>query len=1086
MTFNIIKAAHELAEAKASRFDSFFGNHRDDRVVQSSSSKRKFQEIENDWFRFPLNSIETECSRWRGTKPINEFFLSLAKCQTLTDLTLAASGDETEIAGFQAALKFINFKILRCKSNHPSLFGGQQSDESSIVKGLKIQNDQILGTVKRVLSLCKKYFREKKSQDLILNDLPKDLFVKKGIMAPALAEINATDDELILWASSLPDSLKESMTFFNFARYPNLSPEAPALLKKVFPNISFACFGNLPESLCDVTLVPTSEKGGAFNHEPEISSQGSFPIPTEEEDSEGELVIFEDEEEIPGSKGKEKVVEEAGQEEKISCIPGKVLESETYEKSISEDSCEDLIEIRTNRKILASCSSFFKHLFFGQMREASLNRVYIRDVRPSVFEACMNVLFSKADLKGLSLPVLIEVLKTAHLLELPIVIEKVKIQIIIQIENLKVTEENVQTVCQTYFDLENILKIDQDSEIENAVLLFLKRSLLEVDPSSLKDILVTLINNDLPIIKIIKFLKQESDRQVKKAKVKNTAFVSLFETFIEASLECQGKFLEELLHATSSLWKTFMTPKARLETYFRLLRNCMAFGNVPIPIQRKLFYRMLKEAASKEQEDMILNPRNTKAANARKKAFLEVTEDILGCFGIKVSSKDKDFSDRSIFSAHLFTLAYACQALPHPGKKIAQKLASLAATADDKNRDAKFLSELYKNLHWRDTGKSCRWLAVQPAYAQKLLTLLNPSLNASTHINDFLNLDSLNPVALTLSALIGFYHPLERNWSRIYLQSKKMLIIPGGPLNDLALALFGACTFHFALQDPSKKEAYFKASIAAFKKALFFNSKNSIALLYLANCYLKLGKNSKAIELFKTAGCHSVTRDNEEIIRFCLESSGEAFDLAEEIIMNEFNSSGFGSIVLPEEAFESKDLFFFNLFARFALKKMNGKLLKKAQSFLENFCLAKDYFNEETLTLLKEIYSLERLVGAISDNKKQTLGKALEIFKERSNLQLGIEALEFVSFLPNPDSSISSGSAETRAANDSLGTSGSNNHGETSLSSTSGSSVEVSTASTSGSELTDDGLSPSDSEFYDNLDVDAFLSDMPLDQSEEP
>lgn len=1064
MTFNITKAAHELAEAKTSHLERFFASLRSG-PVQPSSSKRKFQEIENDWFRLPLNSIQTECAKWQAENPINEFFLSLAKCQTLADLSLATSGDENELANFRSALRVINYKILCCKSDSPSLFGGQPCDESSIAKGLKIRNDRILSTVKRILSLCKKHFREKKNQAVILEDLPKALFEQKGVIAPAHIETAITDDELILWASSLPSSLKESVTFFNFSRYPNLSPEAPALLKKVFPNISFACFGNLPESLCDVTLVPTMEPSRAF--EPEISSQGSFPIPVEEED-EGELVIYDPEDEedlsLPGSKGKEKVVGEAGQEEKISCIPGKVLESETYEKSIIEDAPEEQIEIRTNRKILASCSSFFKQLFFGGMKEATLNRVYIREVRPHVFEACMKVLFSKTDLKEVSLPVLIEVLKTAHLLELPIVIEKVKCQIILQLETLEVTEDNVQAVCQGYFDLENILKIDQENLVENAIIIFLKKSLLEVDASSIKGLLVTFINNDLPIIKIIKFLKQESNRQVKKAKTTQpTSLKILFRTVIEASLECQGKFLEEVVQVTSSYWKSSLTPGDRLDAYFRLLRSCIPSRSIPISLKRKLFYKMLKEAVSFEHEGMILNRKNSKIGNTRKKAFLEVTNDILESFGVNVSSQTKNFSDPSQFSEHLGSLAEACQALPHPGKKIAHKLATIAVKVDDKNEKAKILAFLYKNLAWGTSGKCFDGVDVRPQYAKNLLTMMAPSLKESESINDFLNVSSANPAALSLSALIRFYHPMERDWPMIFLQTEEALKIR--PFDDLALALHGACYYHFALQDPSKKDEFYEASIENLKNALSYNSKNTIALLYLANCYFKLGKISKATDFFKTIKCNTIIRDNEDMIRFGLESSGEDFEEADRIIMAEFNLPDYGHAV-PEMAYQDKSLLSYNLFAKLALKKMNETLLKKAQFFLENFCLAKENYNEETLTLLEEIYTLKEKTGGMDASKKQALKTAFK------NIE-AISVEELISNLLHSDSSSSFGSTETTKPSDSIGTSGSNNY------------VGASNVSTLGSESADDGRD-SGFEFYDNLDVDTFFADMPLDQSEEP
>ncbi|CDR33113.1 BTB/POZ domain-containing protein [Criblamydia sequanensis] len=1066
MTFNITKAAHELAEAKTSHLERFFASPRSIRPVQSSSSKRKFQEIEIDWFRLPLNSIQTESAKWQATDAINEFFLSLAKCQTLADLSLATSGDETELASFRSALRVINYKILRCKSDNPSLFGGQPCDESLIAKGLKIRNDEVLNTVKRILSLCKKHFKEKKNQAVILKDLPKALFEQKGVIAPAHIETAITDDELILWASSLPSSLRESVTFFNFSRYPNLSPEAPALLKEVFPNISFACFGNLPESLCDVTLVPTREISEAFN--PEISSQGSFPIPVEEED-EGELVIYDPEDEqdlpLPGSKGKEKVVEEAGQEEKISCIPGKVLKSETYEKSIIEDSSEEQIEIRTNRKILASCSPFFKQLFFGGMKEAALNRVYIREVRPHVFEACMKVLFSKTDLKEVSLPVLIEVLKTAHLLELPSVIEKVKCQIILQLENLEVTEENVQAVCQGYFDLENILKIDQESLIENAIILFLKKSLLEVDASSVKGLLVTFINNDLPIIKIFKFLKQEGNHQVKKAKTTQpTSLKILFRTLIEASLECQGKFLEEVVQVTSSYWKSSLTPGDRLDAYFRLLRACTPSRSIPISLKRKLFYKMLKEAESFEHDGMILNRRNSKIGNSRKKAFLEVTNDILESFGVNVSSETNNFSDPSRLSEHLGNLAEACQTLPHPGKKIAHKLASMAVKVDDKNEKAKILALLYKSLAWGTSRRCFEGLDVRPYYAKDLLTLMTPSLKESANINDFFNVSSTNPAALSLSALIRFYHPMERDWPMIFLQTEEAL--KTRPFDDLALALQGACYFHFALKDPSKKDEFYKASIKNLKNALSYNSKNTIALLYLANCYFKLGKISKATALFKTIKCNTVIRDNEDMIRFSLERSGEDFEEANRIIMEDFNLPDYG-LAIPEMAFQDKSLLSYNLFAKLALKKMNETLLKKAQFFLENFCLAKESYNEETLTLLEEIYTLKEKAGGVDANKKQALKTAYKNLEARS-----VE--ELISNLLDSDSSSSFGSTEIITANDSIGTSGSNNF------------VEASNVSTSGSESADDGRDSEGFEIYDNLDVDSFFADMPFEPTEEP
>lgn len=1057
MTFNINKAAHELADIKTSHLETFFATHRNESFPSTSGStsgKRKFQEID-DWFRLPHDSVETSCSKWRGADVINDFFLGLAKCETLADLSLATNGDEEELANFRSALRVINYKILRCKSKRPALFGSQNCEEGSISKGLKVQNDKVLNTVERILSLCKKHFKEKENQGfLILQDAPKALFEEKGVIAPAIIETAITDDELILWASSLPPSVKEKVTFFNFFRYPNLTPEAPALVKKAFPNISLTCFGNLPERLYDVTLVPTMEIGGAFDEEPQVSSsQESFPIPVEEEESEGELVIFdpEDEEDMPGSKGKEKVVqqeelrplEETRQEEKISCVPGKVLESETSE----EDATSKVVEIRTNRQILASCSSFFKQLFFGSMREASLKRVYIRDVRPHVFEACMDVLFSKTDLKEVSLPVLIEVLKTAHLLELPIVIEKVKSQIILQLENLEVTEDNVQAVCQGYFDLENILKIDQENQIENAILLFLKKSLLEVDPSSIKDILVTFIKNDLPIIKIIKFLKKEGDAKVKKAKTTKTAsHNALFRTFLEASLECQGKFLEEVVSETTSYWKSSMTPSERLEAYFRLLRSCIASKNIPISTQRKLLYKMLKEAESFDPEGMILNQKNSKAGIARKKAFMEVTNDILESLGINVPLEAKNYNNPSIFSAYLTNLAEACQTLPHPGKKIAHKLASMAAKVDDKNEKANILLSFYSNIGWVSQGKLSLndGLEFVPRYAKNLLTMMIPSLRESTTINDFLSVNSSDPIALALSALIRYYHPMERDWVAIFLQTEEAL--KSRPFDDLALALRGACYFQFALQDPSRKEEFFKASILDLKKALSYDPKNSIALTYLVNNYLKLGKVSKAIALFKKIKCNNIIRDNEDMIRLGLESTGEIFEEAKRIIIAEFHSKIYGHAPLDERVYGGKSLLAYNLFAKLALK-MDQTTLKKAQFCLENFCLAKDSYNEETLALLEEIYALLEQAEAISDGKKQALKIAFKNLEARS-----VEKLIF-SLLDSP-------------TDDSIGTSGANN-------------FSSAQASTSGSESADDSLVLNASEGFDlfnNLDVDDFLS----------
>ncbi|CDR33115.1 BTB/POZ domain-containing protein [Criblamydia sequanensis] len=996
MSFGLIKAGVKIAEAYDYNFRSYFDtrsyvSHSEQGSLQYSLSEKKRKRENGNCGDGKEKRIRCLAKVLRGEElTLGEFFSTLRKIKKIEDLYGKISEEEKDLKLFQAALKVIQKKITLLKIQDELSFDLEISDFETTqgVKGSEIllihnkkkikRNCKTLEAVKRVGHFCKTLLAVKKGGFSFIHQqyLGSDVRIYQSLNDSTL-----TENELLLLLDSLSKENKDKFNFFDFSKYPNLTLNAPSLVKMKLANLSNSCFGNLPDSLCDVVLVPVQE------------ADLSLSI---DDDSSEELVIEEKSVEVSGPeilKGKEKVLTE----DSPICQEDEAPDESHLEKNPVEGGAYNL---KTNKEFLATESGYFKQLFFSGMKETHEKCILLRGIDPLVFKTCFDIFFLRANLENASLTHLVEVAKLAHFFDLASVITFIHSQIAIRLNDYPVTNDTVGLVCRTYVEMESTFLREEENQSREAMIRFFKKVIVESDERSLRDIFVSFIANDMPILELLKILKEEFFSQGKGKKEKK-AFINIYNSLLEASFISKGKFLKEIVDHFSDGCAFFLTPSESLGKYIQILKKSFS-RKVSLEVRTSIFMKLLSLAGKAEKNANILSGKWTglkKKGIDRTKSFLKILEGMLKDYGAEgIPDSDTYFEDKPFqflsFAHLIMQYANLAETLNWPGKKIAYQLSCIAnciykdQTSVEENPIvyASYIKKkLYQNLSW---GKTCSWplylkdeteipgMGGVPSYVVFLLEELNPLLSDSSNIFDFLHTESQDPLVQSLSALVH-YHGFQDTFSWDAIFSKSSYVLSINPKDDLALSLYGASLYQISLAPSLESSEKLKEDAKkVLNEALLLNQKNSIALLYLAR--LSLGRDNRAaIDYFKKIEFLEISERTAPLIKLLIEegSEEEVNELYEKIGKRKRTLEK-GLSIDP-----NIELMWLGFFGALSLRKQDPLLLLHARNLIEE-SFSKDKYNFEILTLLKNIYSLD-VTGPVSLEKKVNLRETMALLVEK-------------------------------------------------------------------------------------------------------
>lgn len=997
MSFGLIKSGVKIAEAYDYNFRTYFDAkvfflHSEHGSLQYSLSEKKRKSESGTCSERKEKRIKCLTKALLGEElSLDEFFLTLRKIKKIEDLYGKIPDNETEIKLFHAALKVIQNKIRMIKIQNEAFFDLETSDfettqgyeESNVCAALdkeKIKrNRKILEAVIRVGHFCKTLLAIKKGGASVVHQRYLDSDIR---IYQSLNEASLKEEEILLLLESLSKENKEKFTFFDFSKYPNLTVNAPSLIKMKLPNLSNSCFGSLPEGLSDVVLVPVQEEDIHLKIE---------------EDTSQDLVLEEKSVEVsdPKSlKGKEKVLFE-DEEQSISQDDEGPNENQFERIPVPEYA----YSLKTNKEFLARESVYFKQLFFGGMKESHEKCIHLKGIDPLVFKTCFDIFFLRADLENASLTHLVEVAKLAQFFDFALVNTIVHGKIAVLLKDFPVTNDTVGLVCKSYVELESTFSRESEVQSRDAMIRFFKKVILESDESSLRDIFVSFIANEMPILELLKILKEEffSHGKGKKEKM---VFINIYNSLLEASFISKGKFLEEIVDHFSKGCSFFLTPIESLNKYIQILKKSLA-SQISLEVRTFIFIKMLTLAKKAEKGANILSGKWTglkKGTVPRTKSFLKIIEGMLKDYGAEaipdceIYFNEKPFEFLSL--GHLI-LQYAnlAESLNWPGKIITYKLASIANSILKQTgkgeipyaNAANFKKKLYANLSW---GKKCSWplytrnetsipgMGGVPPYVIFLLKKLDPSLSGSNTLFDFLNTETQDPLVQSLSALVHYHATHEScSWDAIFRKSS--YAINSNPKDDLALSLYGASLYQLSLVSSYESSLKFQEEAErVLNKALLLNQENSIALLYLAR--LSLGRDDKAaIDYFIDIEFLEISEQTADLIKLIIEegSEEEVDELYEKI--GKRNRTLEKSLSIDPNI----ELMWLGFFGALSLRKQDPLLLFQARNLIEEY-FSKGKQNLEILTILKNIYSLD-VTGPVSIEKKISLRETIAHLEEK-------------------------------------------------------------------------------------------------------
>lgn len=921
-----------------------------------------------DWFCLPDYSKEGRNVKIEDSHAIAKFFDHLSRCQTIADLILATDGRVNNADTFKSSLEIIRLRV-------------------TLINLKNEYRDLVIQRTTRVINLCKEFLILKNGG--ILSKSPFLPLDGDGMIMPSIPSSHFNDENLLEWALSLSSEQKEKVLFFDFNHYPGLTPEIPLKIKQILPNLSFVCFGALPDSMCDVTLMGDLGLRDLRLEEAEVGI---------EREKEG--------------KGKEKEVlsEETGeyyfpgQKRKSSsfiqkpCGPKRLkldgVDSEKGgDKEKEVDSKENLkanqsfrpAGIKANRGILASSSEFFHQLFYGGFNEESQKEIVLKDVHPRILELTLDAFFLRTDLEGIELETLFEIYKTAFYLVLPSARALAEAQIIRRLEGSlegefvetesekeketegdsgvekgNAAEDIIQKLGQYYLDLNPIFSLEPESLLKKAIIKFLRNNLLSINSASYKELFVRFLEAKLPLVEIIKKLKVDASHYGKDLD-------NLYESLWQASLELQGQSFKEILSLCLKYWErvayksfNFALP---LEQHLKCVEVCMNL-NGSVEIKRILFASLLKAAqigddSNKRQRPLI----GRKGQNGK-----EISDKFLAAATCLMKSIKGDFdvpkintNIKEVFSQRLMELSK--MALDPSELQIRARLASIAFKVNPSNSQACVLSFILRNPKW---GIEEWESIVQPSSALHVLRLISPpevrEINTLDIYASYAE-DSKNYMALCLCSVLYYYQEVQ-NWDKIFKTS--YLTLKHSPYNELAHSLYGASLIQYAKVRPDQKEELLREAKQNLDQSLKFNPKNTIALTYLANWHFAKEEYKQAKDIFTTIKRPTLTADNLELINLLLVGTNEEVEAGLKILRR----------TLKHKKNQIMDLNWFHLMAVSALQKKDKHLLLRFKNFFED-CLDAKIYVPRTLSLLNWIYKEEALSGLIDEEKKKKLVEAM-------------------------------------------------------------------------------------------------------------
>ncbi|CDR33111.1 BTB/POZ domain-containing protein [Criblamydia sequanensis] len=934
---------------------------------------------------------------------VAQFIESLGKCQTLADLILATQGEARNVAAFKTSLNVIRDRIsIMNLEKHGSI------KPESILE-IEKRTNNLLEVTSKVICLCKEFRALNKAGSL---SAPFTIFERKGIALPFTHCTQFTDENLIDWASNLSSKQKEKVVFFDFNNYPELTPEVPFKLKQIFPNLSFFCFGSLPDSMCDVTLIGDTELNeSAAEEEFEVRSP---PKKIQEKGKEKEV---RDEKTgcyyFPsGNKRKPSYSPQnlrSLKKQKLSSNKGASKETEVKEKEKvnSEGSLEEADRptgIKVNKKILASSSEFFNQLFYGGFNEENKTEILLRDVRPGILKKCLDAFFLRTDLKNESLETLFEVYKTSFYLELKAVKALAEAQIIRLLEvsleelfvergingekeaeevnpdekNARDAENTIQTLGQCYLDVSHIFLQEPKNLLKKNIIQFLQKKFLSIDVASYKNLFRVFLEAGLPLVEVIEELQAKvSIQNDRKEEIKDLD--KLYMALWQSSLELNGQSFKEVLTLCRKYWEGRPNLEVSLRQHIRCAAFCLK-NNSSSEAKRTLLASLLKAAqVGDDVGDRVfkiaLMARTNKGAIKLREKFLNtlylLMKSIKGDFEIP----EIDTLNEIIVSHRLMELSN--MVLDFDELKIRSRLAAVAGKVYPDHMLAVHTSLLYKNMKW-GIEKSKRFndpnRIIQPKSAFSLIRTLSPrEIRKKDTLNDYSDwaLTTQNPLALSLCSVL-LYHANHQNWDKIFATS--YLALQYDFSNELAHSLHGASLIQLAKVKPEEREGLLTQAKQNLDNSLKRNPKNTIALTYLANWHLAKEEVSQAKTIFKTIKNVMLTQDNFDLINHLLQGSNEEMEEGIKILERTLRCSHD----------KIMDLNWFHLMAYPSLAKQDVKSLKKLKTFFEA-CLDSGIYSLETLSILNKIYQEEGLIGPVDEEKKSKLAEATHDGSEKSN-----------------------------------------------------------------------------------------------------
>ncbi|CDR33112.1 BTB/POZ domain-containing protein [Criblamydia sequanensis] len=1026
---NFYRLAERVANADARPLESYLKNDCSGRIVTLHTARGNPKlsirlpqsDSAKDWFRLEYSSKEESSNNsFMISNPyskrlkksdglfVAQFMEALSKCQTIADLILATEGEPENVAAFKTSLEIIRlrFSLLNLENLH--------SFEA------KTRKNKTLAVTSRIINLCEEFLKIKERQSL--SGTPFLAYEANGSALPVNIQISLTDEDLLNWASNLSQEQREKIVFFDFTRYPELTAEVPFKLKEVFPNLSFTCFGMLPESMCDVILFGNSDLEAE-----EKSRENEFSEETEHSFREKEC------------KGKEKEVfnEETGtyffpntNKRKASCqtqkpsspkkvkisIQNEVLESSEKEKEKekvdSEEKVEEVVKpigIKANKKILASSSEFFNQLFYGGFKEAGQKEIELREVSSFTLSLCLDALFLRSDLKNASLNSLFDVYKAAFYLDLPAVKKIAEAQIVRILETessisdllLEETNENsenerdqdlrksreaeraIQEIGQHYLNLSHIF-LKEESCLKEAIPRFIANELLAVNAAFYKDMFIILLDSKLPLIEIMQSLQENGPiPQDQKEELK---LGKLYTALWKASFDRGGASFKEILSLCRKYWNSSTSVEKSLRQHISIVEACLKLDkmaakdslkkSLPLEVKSYLLASLLKSAQAGDNEykkdglSKQIIGRTNKRGKELSDAFLNLVYLMLKSIKGDFETSQIDTNKKELISQRL--MEFSDKVLLPTEWKIRSRLASIASVVDSDNQGAFETSLLLSNPSWGEgaspqSSEEIRLNLSKPLEAVRLLKLLCPEIKHSNLISDILKFASKSKDALVLSlcSVIQYYQPVQ-NWNDIIETSFSSL--KSDPANELGLSLYGASLVELAKVKPEESAELLKRAKEILKESLKHNPKNSIALTYLAKTHLAQNDKEEALAVFKTIKRATSTPNNFDLILQMILSSEENREEALKILIRSLDKDG---------SQQSMDIGWFHLMAAYAVQNTDIDLMRILKNFFEN-CLQENFYHKDTLNLLGFIYAKESLIGPVEEEKKEILKRAME------------------------------------------------------------------------------------------------------------